>query len=184
MATSSARWAVCLHESAHVVIARALNQWNCQCQAEVYAVGGVATMPHGLTRHAHVVATAAGGYGERLARLHPAPRRRPAPPATMAPHIAALREKATDSAQAAYLGTLTSDADELAAYCVRFCPADPKDWERRFKRIHAGARLAVWIHRVEIVQIALQLFHEGRVSFPGCPEHNRFFAGDAVVAGE
>jgi hypothetical protein len=95
-----------------------------------------------------------------------------------------MRERAVDSAQAAYLGKLTSDADELARYCIRFNPSDPKDWHARYRRIHAAARLAVWIHRVEIVQIATELFHEGAVQFPGDPEHNRFFAGDAVVAGE
>jgi hypothetical protein len=177
---SETRWQTALHESGHLVTARALNRWDTECRAELYAVGGCAWLPLGLTEHTRMVSTAAGLRAERLSRLHPAPRRRPQPAPNLYPEVAVLREQATDSAQAAFLGQLTTDADELARYCIKFCPADPKDWARRFRRIHAAARLAVWIHRVEIVEVATRLFHEGKVSFPGCPSDNAFFSGGTL----
>jgi hypothetical protein len=124
-----------------------------------------------------MVSAASGTRAESLARLHPAPRRRPAPPATCHPEIADLRTRATDAVQSAYLGSLVGDEETIAAYCVRFSPADPRDWTRRFRRIHAAARLEVWRHRIEIIQIATELYHEGHVEFLGAADDNDFFSG-------
>ncbi len=184
-------WRTCLHEAAHVVVARALNYWNTSVSARVDFIegGGAAIMPRGLSHSGEAAATAAGQYGGKLIRFFPAPRRRPIrlPPkdTTEAKRARALREVQAEAARLLRKQALTTGSDEkqVARFCIYFNLTDPKDWTWRFRRIHATARLEVWRHRHEIRKAAVTLFHEGEIVIPGDPEHETFFSRLHGAAG-
>lgn len=181
-ATCNERWRLALHESAHITVAMQLNQWRTSCRAEIHEGGGVATLPLGLSKTANAAATAAGAYGEKLTRYFKAPkRRRPkVQSSTLHPEVEKLRADAVEEIQRAYVCGLSSDADAIAQHCISY-GGGPADWAKRYRRCRAQARLAVWKHRVAIVETARQLFHDGAVSFEGSDD--AFFKPGASAAG-
>jgi len=186
MTSRAERWRVALHESAHIVTARAVNSWNCTASARVSDTGrGVATMPHGLTRFADAVASAAGTYGEESPFEAPARRRRPPlPPAETADGIRAraARQCNEEAAQANFAGA-RSDDEAVAAYCISLHPGDPDEWVAAHARVHDEAKRLTWDLRDEIKRVAMTLFHRGKVTLKGDPEHDQIFAAGAVASG-
>jgi hypothetical protein len=190
MTTRDRRWTTSLHESAHIVVARAMCGWRTTARAVIRedGGGGVATLPSGLSPFAGAVATAAGVYGERLAFDPPRRRRRPQlPPSTTADGLRqrAAREIGAVAAvdqhrQAIAAGT---DADRVARYCISMHPDDPTEWRGYFDRVHAEAGRLVWQLRAEIERSARRLFHTGEVTLRGDPDHDAIFAGGAVADG-
>ena len=163
-----------MHEAGHAVTAAKLNRWRVSTVAYVAEdARGVAVFPHGLTTHAARVATAAGRWAEKLATRHPPPSRRQRKPLPANKESAeyvrakALREARTKATESHYNTANESDEKTLAEYCISFDPADPRDWVRRHRRLHAEARLAVRRHAAEIVDMAEELFHEGRAEIAG-----------------
>jgi hypothetical protein len=183
------RWRTCLHESAHCVIARALNSWDCEASASVCEDGraGVAVFPWGLSAFAHAVATAAGEYAERLPFDAPARRYRPLlPPVETAAGVRerAVREAESNLAEQSHRRAMAAgtDPERVARFCISMHPGEPQEWVAAHTRVHDEARRAACEHRDEIRRCAVRLFHRGAVTLPGDFEHERFFSG--VVAGE
>ncbi len=176
-------WRTCLHEAAHVVVARALNYWNCTASACVNLIegNGAAVYCWGMTKTVEAIANASGDYGVRLSRVFPAPRHRPRhlPDAstTTGKRAQAIREIQSEAATVLHREAVASgtDAERVARYSISFDPTTPRDWQQRFRRIHAQARLEVWRHRHEIRAVASILFREGEIVIPGDPEHEAFF---------
>jgi hypothetical protein len=189
MTRRAQRWKTCLHESAHCVVSRALNSWDCTARATVREDGnaGAASFPWGLTAFDYAVSTAAGGHGETLPFPPPARRcRPPLPPAETAAGIRARAVRATEAEiadkshrRAMAAGT---DPESVAAYCVSLHPAEPQEWVAAHDRVHDEARRAVWEHRDTIRAVAVRLFHAGRVELPGDPEHEAYFQNGGAVA--
>ncbi len=178
-ATKRERWATSLHEAAHIEVARALNRWNCSCHAAVLPNGGgLASLPDGLTGWARIVATAAGTYGGKLARIFNTPRRRksdqPAPGASTAPDV---RDTVATWAQANFSEAvrLAPDEREVARYCIDGHENEPREWGARYRRIHAAARLEVWRNRSRIYETARLIFLNGAAYIRGDPEDDEFF---------
>jgi len=173
MTKREARWATALHEAGHLVVAVRANRWRVKASAYVMDDGsGVAVFPHGLTRFDSTTATAAAERAEGLARLYPAParQRRPAMPK---PGFTAERIRAAASIESqqqaarACFTQASGDAESIAAWCIAGHETDPREWARRYRRVQAAARLAVWRYQVEIVTVALKLFHTGVVRMEG-----------------
>jgi hypothetical protein len=189
MTQRAQRWAVCLHESAHIVTARALNAWDCIASATVRDDGnaGAASFPWGMSAFAYAVSTAAGGHAEKLPFPPPARRRRPPlPPAETAEGVRARAVRATEAeiAEKSHRRAMATgtDAEAVARYCISLHPGEPQEWVAAFNRVHAEARRVTWEHRNEIKRVAATLFHAGRVELRGDPEHERFFQNGGAVA--
>jgi hypothetical protein len=183
------RWTTCLHESAHIVTARALCAWNTTAAARVSDDGrGAAEMPHGLSAFDDAVSSAAGSYGEQLTFDAPARRcRPPLPSAGTAEGVRAraVRQNQEQAAVASHKSAMAAGTDEqtVAAYCVSLHPGEPQEWVAAHARVHAEARRVTWEHRDEIKRVAVALFHHGAVTLPGDPAHEEYFAGGAVAVG-
>ena len=183
------RWRTCLHESAHCVVARALDLWDCTTAARVSDDGrGVAELPHGLTPFADAVATAAGAHGAKLPFDSPARRRRPPlPPLETAEGIRAraVRKTEAEIAEKSHNRAMATgtDAETVARFCISLHPGAPQEWVAAYARVHDAARCAVWAHRDEIRRVAIRLFHRGAATLKGDPQDDEAFASGAVAAG-
>ena len=187
MKTLNEVWETCLHESGHIVVARAVNGWNTTAQASVdiktraSTAAGTAVLPHGLSPTGEAIATAAGSHAAKLSRMFPRPRRKKImmPPEGTAEGIRAraVTEAQSLAAKHLYREALDSgtDAEDIARYCISFDPANPADWTTRFRCVHAQAKLLTRQNRAAIREAAIRLFHEGAITIPGDPEHDEYF---------
>lgn len=179
--TTAALWRISLHEASHLITARALNTWNCECVARVdpSAGLGVCTLPAGLSAFADAAVCAAGTRGEKLTRVFPPPRRKPLSPLPPPDTAAGIRARATRAAESEIMKrsrrNAADDDSRIAAFCASLNPSDPRDWMRVFRRVHALARLTAWQNRAEIRRVAEILFHEGIYQHTGDHAHEEYF---------
>ena len=184
-----ARFVTCLHEAAHLAVARRLNGWSTTCRAAICHEargGGVAEFPAGLSATATAIATAAGDHGGRLGFAAPARRRRRLPPPETAEGIRARAVEASrpEAVSAVHCRAIRhgTDAERVARFAVSRNPENPDEWKELFDHVHAEAAALVKELRGEIYKLAVTLFHCGRAEIPGNPAHDEYFSG--AVAGE
>ena len=164
------QWLVSLHEAAHIVVFDKMSHslHPPELRAVLFDKGlrsGVAKPPRDLTEHGYAVGVAAGKYGERLIEYYPRPRSHYKKARIIKtqqleiekggiPSAAKLRDSFTSS-------KIVTDVELVAAHCVKFSPGDPKDWTRRFKRVHAHARYLTWKYRNQVRAVATELYYTG-----------------------
>ena len=164
------KWLVSLHEAAHLVAFDKMSHslHPPELRAVLFDKGirsGVAKPPRDLTEHGYAVGVAAGMYGERLIDYYPRPRSHTKKNQIVkAQQIEIEKGNAKSAAKMRDefpIGKITTDAERVAAHCIKFSPGDPKDWTRRFKRVHAHARYLTWKHRDQVRAVATVLYYTG-----------------------
>ena len=162
------RWAVSLHEGAHVLVGM-LYDPEAVRSAQLTPDGrrGLALVPGGLSDRQAAIFAAAGAAGERYAIRWPVPRSKPRKVTTEPRTVAAMREQAVaetfgDHARDYFTRRgHVSDNEHVGFYAVKLHPSDPSEWEGDARRVQADALRLVRRHKVMLRTIATELFREG-----------------------
>jgi len=157
------RWRASLHEAGHLVAACHLLD-DKTASAVVLDAGGLAyiDVADPLRTFDQAVAVAAGQAAASLAGNHAPPTERPEPVPLVLPHLPA--NESDYAAIAADLRAGEPDAERVARWCTRGCPADPGRWARRYTWVHYTADCLVRDYVAEIIEHARRLFLTGRTT--------------------
>ena len=163
------KWRTALHEAAHIQIALLLTHDLLQPAVSATLVdegrtSGIAACAGQLTPFAKATMAAAGSYGGKLVDQWPRPRSHYRKKQLIDRQLkqSANGELTADSVRKVFAGFKggPSDAEIVAKFCT-IQPDTPKDWMKRYKRVHSKARLMVFKHRAAIREIATELYLTG-----------------------
>ena len=164
------KWKTALHEAAHMQVALLLTHdlLRPAVSATLLSEGrtsGIAACAGQLTPFAKATMAAAGSYGGKLVDQWPRPRSHYRKKQLLERQLeqSAKGELTAESVRKVFAGFKggPSDAEIVANFCTSFEPDNPKDWAKRYKRVHAKARLTVYNHRAAIREIATELYLTG-----------------------
>jgi len=172
-------WQSSIHEAGHVVTAQRFSMGHYPRKAitaAVYPIGGggcASISREGISDFHWAVVLASGDRAARMVSRYPTPRRI-TKPATFEQQISGERmQPALSRTICQKLGrgydSLTNDSEQIADFCWRHSPSNPRDWVIRYKRIQALARYYCWLDRDKIHATAKKLFHDGAIFIPGDP---------------
>jgi hypothetical protein len=149
-------------------------------QAVVYPIreggGGAAEVQTTGKSFKNAVESAAGGRAAKLARIYPPPRlaivepaaepqekseTAPATPASRKPEPETIFDRFRSAKEP------PTDACTVAEFCVGAGEEHPREWAKRWRRVHAAARLHVWANREAIRKTAIRLFYDGHATLLG-----------------
>ena len=176
----AARWKTSLHEAGHLHVGRAMAAESRTVQAVVYPIreggGGAAEVQTTGQSFKNAVESAAGGRAAKLARIYPPPRlaivepaaepqekseTAPATPASRKPEPETIFDRFRSAKEP------PTDACTVAEFCVGAGEEHPREWAKRWRRVHAAARLHVWANREAIRETAIRLFYDGHATLFG-----------------
>ena len=176
----AARWKTSLHEAGHLHVGRAMAAESRTVQAVVYPIreggGGAAEVQTTGESFKKAVESAAGGRAAKLARIYPPPRlaivepaaepqekseTAPATPASRKPEPETIFDRFRSAKEP------PTDACTVAEFCVGAGEEHPREWAKRWRRVHAAARLHVWANREAIRKTAIRLFYDGHATLLG-----------------
>ncbi|MFA7174030.1 MAG: hypothetical protein WC340_11575 [Kiritimatiellia bacterium] len=164
------RWRTALHEAAHLQTGLLLTHDLLRPAVSATLVdegrtSGIAACAGQLTPFAKAIMAAAGSYGGKLVNEWPRPRSHYRKKQLIDRQLkqSANGELTADSVRKVFAGFKggPSDAEIVANFCTSFEPGNPGDWVKRYKRVHAKARLMVYKHRAAIREIATELYLTG-----------------------
>ncbi|MFA7174748.1 MAG: hypothetical protein WC340_15325 [Kiritimatiellia bacterium] len=164
------KWRTALHEAAHLQTALLLTHDLLRPAVSATlvvegATSGIASCAGQLTPFNEAVMTAAGTYGGKLVNEWPRPRSHYRKKQLIERQLkqSANGELTAESVRKVFQNYKggPSDAESVAKFCTSFEPDNPGDWMKRYKRVHAKARLLVWTHRQTIRTIATELYLTG-----------------------